>query len=73
MIGITDDRYHSPKVQAGLAIKNPRSAWRQFFFKCSKPGKYALTSAKVGFMPDRGMNPTMIPLPVQNRSAASGD
>jgi hypothetical protein len=43
MIGITDDRYHSPKVQAELAIKNPRSASRQFFFKRSKPGKYALT------------------------------
>jgi hypothetical protein len=32
---LADDRHHSPKVQAGLAIKNPRSAWLQFFFKRS--------------------------------------
>jgi hypothetical protein len=28
-----DDRHHSPKVEAGPVIKNPRSAWLQFFFE----------------------------------------
>ena len=47
MIGTTDDRCRSPKVQAGLAIKNPRSAGLQFFSKRSKIMSL-LTSAVTG-------------------------
>jgi hypothetical protein len=34
-----DDRHRSPKVQAGHAIKNLRSARLQFFFKRSRRGE----------------------------------
>jgi hypothetical protein len=52
-----DDRHRPPKVQAGLAFKNPRSERLQFFFNRSRDLMAILLVPSAGFYGQSGRVP----------------